>query len=232
MSTTTGPKTSSVEVQVSKEVVPASSGQSRQGWLLILMVFVAGAVSLSIEIAASRLLTPYFGSTQLVWATIIGLILLYLTVGYYVGGLLSDCYPRPHMLYSITTIAAFFIILIPFIGGPILHWAQVTFSADTTGVFYGSLCAVIALFAIPTILLGCVSPYAIRLRVIQIGKAGHVAGMLYAISTAGSILGTFLPVLVLLPDLGTKQTFIVSGVILLLCSIIGLLVKEHPVYPL
>jgi predicted membrane-bound spermidine synthase len=91
---------------------------------------------------------------------------------------------------------------------------------------------VIALFAIPTILLGCVSPYAIRLRVIQIGKAGHVAGLLYAISTAGSILGTFLPVLVLLPDLGTTQTFIVSGVILLLFSIVGLLAKGQPTYPL
>src|SRR5689334_15770731 len=113
MRTTTSP-TTSVEAQVSKEAIPASSGQSWQGWLLILIVFITGAVSLSIEIAASRLLTPYFGSTQLVWATIIGLILLYLTVGYYVGGLLSDRYPRPHMLYSITAIAAFFIIFIPF----------------------------------------------------------------------------------------------------------------------
>jgi predicted membrane-bound spermidine synthase len=231
MSTTTG-STTSTEAQTNKEAIPAISGKSWQGWLLIVMVFIAGAVSLSTEMAASRLLTPYFGSTQLVWATIIGLILLYLTVGYYVGGLLSDRYPRPQILYSITASAALFTILIPFIGHPILHWTQITFSANTTGVFYGSLCAVIALFAIPTILLGCVSPYAIRLRVIQIGKAGHVAGLLYAISTAGSILGTFLPVLVLLPDLGTTQTFIVSGVILLLFSIVGLLAKGQPTYPL
>lgn len=200
-----------------------SAQQPLQSWLLIALVFIAGAVSLSIEMAASRLITPYFGSSQLVWAAIIGLVLLYLTVGYYVGGMLSDRYPQPRILYSITMLAALFTILIPFISTPLLQGLLNIFGSDAQGIIYGTLIAVILLFALPTILLGIVSPFAIRLRIIQIGKAGHVAGMLYAISTAGSILGTFLPVLVLLPWLGTILTFVVSGALLLAYSIVGII---------
>jgi len=224
MTTTSSSK--AADRAASQQTEKTTSKHSFQGWLLICLVFIAGAVSLSIEMAASRLITPYFGSSQLVWATIIGLILLYLTVGYYVGGMLSDRYPRPRILYGITAIAALFTIIIPFIGAPILRWSLNTFNANEQGVIYGTLITVILLFAIPTILLGIVSPYAIRLRIIQVGEAGHVAGMLYAISTAGSILGTFLPVLTLLPWLGTTLTFIVSGAVLLLISAIGILVTR------
>lgn len=223
---TTTSSSTAVDRAASQQTVKTTSKHSFQGWLLICLVFIAGAVSLSIEMAASRLITPYFGSSQLVWATIIGLILLYLTVGYYVGGMLSDRYPRPRILYGITAIAALFTIIIPFIGAPILRWSLNTFNANEQGVIYGTLITVILLFAIPTILLGIVSPYAIRLRIIQVGEAGHVAGMLYAISTAGSILGTFLPVLTLLPWLGTTLTFVASGAVLLLISAIGILVTR------
>ncbi|GAC1369836.1 MAG: hypothetical protein NVS2B12_25060 [Ktedonobacteraceae bacterium] len=202
------------------EVVHA---RSLQGWFIILLVFVAGAASLAIELSASRLLAPYFGTSLFVWANLIGLILLYLTVGYYAGGNLSDSHPRPVILYAITTLAALFIALIPLIAHPVLDWSLATFASGPLGIFYGSLVAVILLFTVPTVLLGCVSPFAIRLRIEQVGSSGRVSGMLYAISTAGSIVGTFLPVLVLLPTIGVQATFLSTAALLLLVSLVGLI---------
>jgi predicted membrane-bound spermidine synthase len=193
-----------------------------QGWLLILLVFVAGACSLAVEVSASRLLAPYFGDTLFVWANLIGLILLYLTIGYYVGGRIADRHPRASLLYTLTGTAALLIALIPFVSHPVLSWAQNTFAGNSLGVFYGSLISVLLLFVIPTVLLGCVSPFAIRLQIEQVGKAGSIAGKLYAISTVGSLLGTFLPVLLLLPNIGTARTFLSFGIVLLLTSLFGL----------
>ncbi len=219
MSTTTP---SPRETQAEEGAVAQTTGRNIQGWLLILLVFVAGASSLAVELAASRLLAPYFGTSLFVWANLIGLILLYLTIGYYLGGRLADRYPRPEVLYTLTISAAFLISLIPFLSKPILEWSQSSFATYSVGVFYGSLISVILLFAVPMILLGCVSPFAIRLRIERLGKSGRTAGQLYAISTAGSILGTFLPVLFLIPTIGTYRTFFTFAVALLLVSIVGL----------
>jgi predicted membrane-bound spermidine synthase len=192
------------------------------GWLLVLLVFVAGACSLAVEVSASRLLAPYFGTSLFVWANLIGLILFYLTLGSFLGGRLADRYPHPGALYTLTSIAAFLIGLIPLLARPILGWSQVAFATTSIDVFFGSLTAVILLFAVPMILLGCVSPYAIRLRLDQVGTAGQTAGHIYALSTAGSILGTFLPVLWLIPAIGTYRTFFTFAVALLLVSVVGL----------
>ncbi|HLG78201.1 MAG TPA: fused MFS/spermidine synthase [Ktedonobacteraceae bacterium] len=211
------------------QAADAQRAGTLQKRLLIIEVFVAGATSLAIEMAASRLLAPSFGSSLFVWANIIGLILLYLTVGYYVGGVLSDRQPQSRVFYSIAALAALFTAAIPLLAAPVLTWSQQTFANDPNnplGVFYGALMAVILLFAAPTILLGCVSPYAIRLSIEQVGRSGRTAGRLYAISTTGSIVGTFLPVLVTLPYLGTNLTFITFGALLLFFSIIGFLMPD------
>ncbi len=225
MSTTTpgSHKTSS-----SEETAHTQSKATPQHWLLIVLVFVAGAVSLAVELSASRLLAPYFGTSLFVWANLIGLVLLYLTIGYYLGGRIADRYPQPIVLYGMTAAASLLVGLIPVISQPILSWSLSAFASYSISVFYGSLASVLLLFALPMILLGCVSPYAIRLSVEQIGKSGRTAGQLYAISTAGSILGTFLPVLVFIPNIGTYRTFLVFAAALLLVSIIGLLVTRTP----
>ncbi|HEY6410130.1 MAG TPA: fused MFS/spermidine synthase, partial [Ktedonobacteraceae bacterium] len=223
MSTTTpSPKKASVE----EGAVISTSGHRVQGWLLILLVFVAGACSLAVELSASRLLAPYFGTSLFVWANLIGLILLYLTIGYYLGGRLADRYPRPAVLYLLTIIASLLIGIIPFISRPILYWSLSSFATYSVSVFYGSLVSVILLFALPMILLGCVSPFAIRLSVQQVVHSGRTAGQLYAISTAGSIFGTFLPVLWLIPTIGTFRTFIVIALSLLLVSIVALVASS------
>ncbi len=190
--------------------------------MLLAQVFVAGACSLAVEVSASRLLAPYFGDTLFVWANLIGLILLYLTIGYYAGGRLADRYPRSSVFYALTIIAAVFILLVPLISHAVLTWTQALFASNALGVFYGSLISVILLFVVPTILLGCVSPFAIRLSIEQTGSSGRISGKLYAISTVGSLCGTFLPVLLLLPNIGTAKTFFAFGLLLLLTSLLGL----------
>lgn len=190
--------------------------------MLQALVFIAGMTSLAAEMSASRLLEPYFGTSLFVWANIIGLILVYLSVGYYVGGRLADRYPRPQYLYSLTAVAAISLLLVPFIARPILRASLLAFSTYSIGIFYGSLAGVILLFAIPITLLGCVSPFAIRLAVEKVEQAGNVAGSLYALSTVGSILGTFVSVFFFIPTFGTARTIISFAVMLLIISALGL----------
>src|SRR5437588_7945158 len=136
MSTTT-PRS---QIEPAEEgTVASTAGRSIQGWLLVLLVFVAGACSLAVELSASRLLAPYFGTSLFVWANLIGLILLYLTIGYYIGGRLADRYPRPAVLYLLTICASILIGLIPFISRPILLWSLTSFATFSISIFYGSL---------------------------------------------------------------------------------------------
>jgi predicted membrane-bound spermidine synthase len=219
------------EPQILEEsIVSGQTLQRRafQGWLLIFQVFIAGSSSLAVEMAAMRLLPIYFGDTVLATSSLIGLILLYLTVGYYLGGYQADRHPSALLFYGISAIAAILISLIPLVAPPILRWSQLTFIPNSPlNVFLGSLVAVIIIFAIPTILLGCTSPFAIRLSVEQIGKLGQTSGKLYAVSTAGSIVGTFLSVLIFLPGQGTTRTFLIFAAALLLVSVVGLIVGRQ-----
>jgi spermidine synthase len=178
--------------------------------------------SLGIELTASRFIGNYFGSALPVWAAIIGMVLLYLTIGYLLGGRLADRNPSQVYLYRLTMWAGFFTGLIPFVANPILHLATVGIRDVLANVFIGSLLSVILLLAVPTILLGCVSPFAIRLNTTSVESSGNTAGALYALSTVGSILGTFLPVLVLIPLVGTRNTFLTFSFALTLPSLVGL----------
>jgi spermidine synthase len=171
---------------------------------------------------ATRLLAPYFGTSLLIWAALIGLVLIYLTVGYALGGRLADRYPSHSALYRLTAWAGFSIVLVPILSRPLLHWSSRGFSEFSESAFFGSLIAIILLFAVPLTLLGCVSPWAIRLRVQSISQAGSSAGGLYALSTVGSIFGTFVPVLVLQPEIGTRASIWVFGILLLAVSLAGL----------
>lgn len=187
------------------------------------LVFVGGLTSIGIELAASRLLAPYFGSSTFIWANLIGLTLTYLSIGYYAGGRLADRYPDPRLLYVVTATAAFAAGIIPFVSRPILDASLSAFDRLAVGAFYGSLVGVILLFAVPVTLLGFVTPFAIRLRVADVSTAGNTAGRIYALSTVGSIAGSFLPVLVLIPTIGTTKTFLALSLLLLALSVAGLL---------
>ncbi|HEX6799415.1 MAG TPA: fused MFS/spermidine synthase [Ktedonobacterales bacterium] len=207
------------------EVSAASSPAGGRTWLgdtlrLRLLVFVAGVAALSLEMCAPRLLGPYFGTSLVVWANIIGFFLIYLAVGYYLGGRVADRYPSPALLGTLTVVAAAATALIPIISGPILDWSVSGLDTDNASIFFSSMLAVILLFAVPVILLGFVSPFAVRLSVKRLGTTGSKAGSLYALSTAGSILGAFLPVLVLIPWEGVRWTLFATALALLLASLL------------
>jgi len=190
--------------------------------LLLPLVFVSGMASLGIEFGASRLLAPYFGTSLYVWGVLIGLVLIYLSIGYVVGGRLADRRPSADLLFQLTAWAGLWIGLIPLIAYPILLQSQQGFAELSIGLVLGTLLAVVLLFAVPVILLGCVSPFAIRLLLKDVRSGGNTAGAVYALSTAGSILGTFLPVFWLIPTYGTRPTLIMFSVALLGLSILGL----------
>ena len=182
------------------------------------VVFAGGAGTLATEIAASRLLAPYFGSSTIVWANIIGLILAYLSVGYWLGGRVADRRPEPRLLGGMILAAAVAIAVTPFVARPILDLALRGLDAVSVGAVVGSFFAALALFAVPVTLLGAVSPFAIRLALEDVGEAGTVAGRLYALSTIGSIVGTFVSALVTIPLLGTQRTMLGSAALLVLAA--------------
>ena len=189
---------------------------------LYFIVFISGMCSLAIEMASSRLLGNVFGSSNLVWASIIGLILIYLTIGYFIGGSWADKKPYHATFFTILLWAGFSIVLIPVVAKPILKFSADAFDQLQLGALAGSFTSVMILLAIPMVLLGTASPFAIRLSMDDAGHSGQVSGRIYAISTIGSFIGTFLPNLVLIPLIGTYRTFIVFGILLLVCSWLAL----------
>ena len=189
---------------------------------LPVLVFVVGAGSLGAEIAAVRLLAPYFGASTIVWANTIGVVLVALSVGYWLGGRLADRHPNMRGLCLVALTAAGLLALVPFAADPLLDLAVDALDEISAGAFVGSLFAVLVLVAVPVLLLGAVSPYAIRLAVSTIEEAGTVAGRLYAISTAGSLVGTLASALLLIPLVGTRRTFLVFALAIALVAVWGL----------
>lgn len=185
-------------------------------------VFSAGMTTLAVELTASRLLGSIFGTSNFVWASIIGLILLYLTAGYFIGGRWADRSPHAETFYTIIAWGAFTSGIVPIFARPVLRFAADAFDHLQIGVLLGSFVGVLILFCVPVTLLGTISPFAIRLSIDDPEHAGRISGRIYAISTIGSFVGTFLPVLLFIPIVGTAKTFLIFSVYLLLIAYIGL----------
>src|SRR5919197_5369860 len=147
---------------------------------LELIVFVVGAASLGAEIAAARLLAPWFGASTIIWANTIATVLVALSAGYWVGGRLADRDPTLAGLSRLVLGAAALLALVPFVAGPFLRISVDALDRVEAGVFAGSLFAGLILVAAPVLLLGAVAPYAVRLSVRTVDEAGRVAGRLYA----------------------------------------------------
>jgi spermidine synthase len=181
-----------------------------------------GAGSLGAEIAAARLLAPYFGASTIIWANTIATVLVSLSAGYALGGRLADRSGDLRGLCGVVLAAAALLALVPFISDPFLRLSVNALGALSVGGFLGSLAAVLVLVALPVMLLGTVAPYANRLALGQVGETGTVTGNLYAISTAGSLVGTFLAALLLIPLVGTHRTFLMFALALALVAALGL----------
>lgn len=189
--------------------------------LLGLIVFSGGMASLGVELAASRLLAPFFGSSLLVWANLIGLILIYLTAGYYLGGKWADRDPRFETICHILGISGFCIGILPFVTAPLLALAVPALETFDAGLGLESFAATLVLFALPVTLLGCITPFALRIQSHDLRTVGTTAGALYALSTLGSILGVYLTVFAFIPTIGTRRTFLSFSLVLLILAMIG-----------
>ncbi len=178
--------------------------------------------SLGAEIAAVRLLAPYFGASTVIWANTIGIVLVALSAGYWLGGRWADRNPTTSGLCRVALLAAALLALVPFVARPLLDVAVDALDEVSAGAFIGSLLAVLVLVAVPVLLLGAVSPWALRLAVQDVENAGTIAGRLYALSTAGSLVGTLLSALVLIPLVGTRRTFLLFALLIAVVAVLGL----------
>ena len=171
------------------------------------------------EMCASRLLAPYYGSSTVVWANIIGLILASLSLGYWLGGKWVDRRPSATLLATIVLVASALVAAVPFVARPFLDLSVRGLDTLSTGAVVGSFAASLLLFAPPVILLGMVTPFAVRLATTDVSDAGRVAGRIFALSTAGSILGTFFAALVAIPLIGTQRTLLCSALVMALAAL-------------
>jgi spermidine synthase len=189
---------------------------------LTAVVFVVGAACLGAEIAAARLMAPYFGASTIVWANTIAVVLVSLAIGYFVGGRLADRHHALDGLCKLVAGAAVLIAVIPFAARPFFSVSADALDSISAGAFIGSLLGVLVLIAVPVILLGACSPYALRLALTDVQHSGEIAGRLYAVSTAGSLVGTMLAALLLIPALGTQRTFLTFAIALAVVAVPGL----------
>ena len=188
--------------------------RARSGVLpLEALVFAVGVSSLGAEIAATRLLAPFFGTSTVIWANTIAVVLLALSAGYKLGGVLADRRPQLAALQTLVLVGAVLLAVVPFIAHPFLTLSVEAFDTLSVGAFAASLFGTLILVAVPLLLLGAVSPWATRLKLAAVEEAGATAGRLYAISTVGSLVGVFFVSLWAIEAIGTQRTFLVLALV-------------------
>jgi predicted membrane-bound spermidine synthase len=185
---------------------------------LTILVFVVGAGSLGAEIAAARLLAPYFGDSTIIWANTIGVCLIALAVGHWLGGRFADRHPHIQGLKTLVLLSASLLSLVPLVSGPFLDLAITAFDKIEAGAFVGSLLGMLVLIAAPLVLIGAATPWATKLAVTDLETTGETVGRLGAIGTAGSLVGTFAASLLLIPFVGSQRTFIVLALLMALVA--------------
>ncbi|HKO96113.1 MAG TPA: fused MFS/spermidine synthase [Pyrinomonadaceae bacterium] len=186
------------------------------GWRLKVLVFVCGAVLMALEMAGSRVLAIHFGSSIYVWGSIIGIFLAALSLGYYAGGLLSDWRPSFLFLNLLMLTAGLWLLALPFYDNFVCRGILSLNIGDRAG----PLLATAVLFGGPSVLLGVVSPFSVRLSARAIERMGNVSGRLYAISTMGSIFGTLMTAFWLIPAIRVSRILLVLGTTLILLPLV------------
>jgi len=198
---------------------------------LYLTEFFAGMSVMAVELGASRLLAPYFSSSQIVWTIIIGTIMIAMALGNIYGGRKADKDPNPDKLYGRIIIAAVWIALIPVLGKYIIVGisALLVFTVSTNFLVIAAFAACMIVFVFPLFLLGTVTPSLVKYTVDSLDDSGKIVGMLNASNTIGSIIGTFVPTFVSIPLVGTSVTFLIFAGILLLLAIIYFISEKKKV---
>ena len=188
-------------------------------------MFTSGAVLLGLEIAASRVLAPFFGNSLFVWGALIGVVLAGLSLGYWLGGAVADRRPTPRLLAGTVMLGALLITAIPHVDGPVLRAVV----AWDPGPRLNPLLAAVVLFGLPSIVFAAVTPIAVRLSTRSVATVGRSAGRLFALSTAGSIAGTFATAFFLIPEFGTEQLLAQAAALLFAAVALYALVEWLPI---
>ena len=186
---------------------------------LYVVVFVSGAAVLALEILGTRILGPFYGVSLFLWSALITVTLLALSVGYALGGRWADRRALPIRLYYVVASAGLWTLLIPWMRRPVL------FIAEPFGLRFAVLVAAFALFFAPLMLLGMVSPYAIKLRARSIDVVGRTAGDLYAVSTVGGVVAALVTGFVLIPNIGVARLTYSVGASLIAVSAVGMFLE-------
>ena len=191
-------------------------------WFLYLTEFFSGMGVMAVELGASRLLAPYFSSSQIVWTIIIGTTMIAMALGNIMGGRWADKDPNPDRLYKRIIIAAVWIGLIPVVGKYIILGisALLVFTINTNFLVIAAFAACMVVFVFPLFLLGTVTPSLVKYTVDSLDDSGKTVGYLNAANTIGSIIGTFVPTFISIPAVGTNITFLIFSGILLLLAIV------------
>lgn len=189
----------------------------KKKWFLYLTEFFSGMSVMAIELGASRLLAPYFSSSQIVWTIIIGAIMIAMALGNIWGGRLADKNPSPDKMYFRILIVAVWTAAIPFLGKYIIAGVSLILAllVGQNFLIWASLLSCMILFVFPLMLLGSVSPALVKYAVHSLDENGKIVGELNALNTIGSIIGTFAPTFITIPLVGTSWTFIIFAIILL-----------------
>jgi spermidine synthase len=183
-------------------------------FLISVNIFVSGAVVMALELAGSRLLAPIFGNSIFVWGSLIGVVLTALSLGYSLGGRLADRSPSPKTFATIVFTAGLVTASIPYISPAILEAVHLNLADDR----FGPLAATSGILLLPSLLMGMVSPFGVRLVASMRGRVGSSAGDVYSLSTVGSIVGTFSTVFILIPALDVRTIILGGGLLLMIVS--------------
>lgn len=176
-----------------------------------IIIFTVDAVYMILELVASRVLSPYFGVSNIVWTSIIGIILLSNSVGNYLGGKLADKNNNEKRLKNVLVAASISTMIIPYIQRYILEHVSVA----VTDIKLASIITTIILFFIPSLFIGMVTPIILKLELDSINTVGKKSGKITAISTIGGIFGTFLGGFVLIPTIGSSEILFVLAIVLI-----------------
>ncbi len=188
----------------------------QRSWFLYLTTFICGMAVMAVELSASRLLAPFYGSSMITWTILIGVIMVALSLGNLLGGRLADRPGTEGTMFRLIWIASVWVAAIPFVGKYLIAASFVPLALifPDSVLLAGTICTCLIIFATPCLLLGAVTPCLVKLGVTDMDRTGSVAGELYALSTVGSIIGTFVPTFVTIPTIGTSKTFLLFAVLL------------------
>lgn len=200
----------------------SNGGILKHKWYLYLTEFFSGVSVMAVELGASRLLAPYFSSSQIVWTIIIGTIMIAMALGNIFGGKSADKNPNPDKLYARILLASVWIAAIPFLGKFVILGvsALLVVTVNTNFLIWAAFFTCMIVFVFPLFLLGTVTPSLVKYTVDSLDDSGKTVGTLGAFNTIGSIIGTFVPTFISIPAVGTSATFLIFSGILLIIAVV------------